>query len=288
MAHSLTPAQRSELLSAYRATFTADNHGDALKAMYSKFEVALGVPRDVLRSEVLADRQAHAKVYRKLRNELARRASLRRSTNSRRSPSKPKQTPKAKQASTTRASDVIAPQPFRCPECNQKLAHSAVHHYGKRGRPCGGARKAAPGSVARKPTPMAETLAKWNIELEPDYLRPPGQRVYKMVVNLDTGKWQATGVLGALGYHVGKNGIDKRTRRAILTEAVEVELVAASPEYVDYVKGWGRPKSRQRVIKIRDSIRAFAQIRRTAKADYSGALADWDSDLAWLKAKYHV
>ena len=88
MAESLTFAQRSELLIAYRGTFTADNHGDALKAMYSKFEVAFGVPRNVLRAEVLADRQVHAKLYRKLRNELTRRASIRKSTDSHRPPSK--------------------------------------------------------------------------------------------------------------------------------------------------------------------------------------------------------
>lgn len=288
MAESLTFAQRSELLIAYRGTFTADNHGDALKAMYSKFEVAFGVSRKVLHAEVRADRQAHAKLYRKLQNELARRASIRKSTDSHRPPSKSNQTPATKRASAVQASDVSHPQPVRCPECSRKLAHAAVHHYGKQGRPCGGARTTDPRSLARKPTPMAETLAKWNIELEPQYLRPPGQRVHKLIVNLDTGKWQTTGVLGALGYHVGKNGIDKRTRRAILTEAVEVQLFAASPEFEDYVKGWGAPKSRQRIVKIRDSIRAFAQIRRSTKADYSGALADWDSDLAWLKAKYQV
>src|ERR1700733_1225987 len=70
MAESLNPGQSSQLLIAYRATFTADNHGDALKAMYSKFEVVFGVPRNVLHAEVMADRQAHAKLYRKLRNEL--------------------------------------------------------------------------------------------------------------------------------------------------------------------------------------------------------------------------
>jgi hypothetical protein len=135
---------------------------------------------------------------------------------------------------------------------------------------------------------MAITLAKWNIELEPQYTRPPAQRVQKLIVNFDTGNWQTTGVLGALGYHVGKNGVDKRTRRAILTEAVEVQLVAASHEFAQYVLGWGAPKSRQRKVKIRDSIRAFAQVRRSARADYSAALADWDDDLAWLKAKYRV
>jgi hypothetical protein len=288
MAESLTPAQSFELLIAYRATFTADNHGDALKAIYAKFEVAFGVPRNVLRAEVMADRQAHAKLYRKLQNELTRRASTRNSTDSHRPPPKSNQTPATKRASQAQASDVSHPQPVRCPECDRKLAHAAVHHYGKGGRPCGGAMTADPRSRARKPAPMAETLAKWNIELEPQYLRPPGQRVDKLIVNLDTGKWQTTGVLGALGYHVGKNGIDKRTRRTVLTEAVEVQLVAASPEFVDYVKGWGAPKSRQRMFKIRDSLRAFAQIRRSTKADYSGALADWDSDLAWLKAKYQV
>jgi hypothetical protein len=282
MAKRLTPGQSSQLLIAYRATFTADNHGDALKAMYSKFEVAFGVPRNVLHAEVMADRQAHAKLYRKLRNELNRRASARMSTDSDRPPSTSNQTPATKRVSEAQVSDVSRPKPVRCPECNRRLAHAAVQHYGKKpGRLCGGV-------MTRKPTPMAETLAKWNIELEPEYLRPPGQRVHKLVVNLDTGKWQTTGVLGALGYHVGKNGIDQRTRRAILTEAVEVKLVAASPEFVDYVNGWGAPKSRKRIVKIRDSIRAFAQIRRSTKADYSGALADWDSDLAWLKAKYQV
>ena len=183
-------------------------------------------------------------------------------------------------------SGVTRSQPIRCPECNQKLAHSAVRHYGKRGRPCDGAIATEPHLKPRKPTPMAETLAKWNIEPEPQYLRPVGQRIQKVIVNFDTGNWQTTGVLGALGYHVGKNGVDKRTRRAILIEAVQVELVAASREFADYVHSWGAPRSRQRKIKIRDSIRAFAQIRRSARADYSAALADWDDDLAWLKATY--
>jgi hypothetical protein len=288
MADRLTPAQSSQLVIAYRATFTADNHGDALKAMYSKFEVAFGVPRNVLHAEVMADRQAHAKLYRKLRSELTRRASRRKSTDSHKPPSKSNQTPAKKRANEAQASQVFHPRPIRCPECNRKLAHAAVHHYGKRGRPCGGTSATDARSLARKPTPMVETLAKWNIEPEPQYQRPQAQRVHKLIVNLDTGKWQTTGVLGAIGYHVGRNGLDKRTRRAILTEAVEVRLVAASPEFVDYVKGWGAPKSRQRLFKIRDSITAFAQIRRSTKADYSAALADWNSDLAWLKAKYQV
>ena len=255
--------------------------------MYSKFEVVFGLPRNVLHAEVRADRQAHAKLYRNLQNELTQRASSRKSTDYLRPASKSNQTQAKKRASEAQASEVFHPQPIRCPECNLKLADAAVHHYGKRGRPCGGT-SATDVRSARRPTPMAETLAKWNIELEPAYQRPSGQRIHELIVNFDIGRWQTKGVLGAMGYQVGKNGLDKRTRRAILTETVEVRLVAASPEFVEYVRGWGAPKSRRRLTKIRDSIRVFAQIRRSTRADYSAALADWDGDLAWLKATYCV
>jgi hypothetical protein len=290
MAKRLTVAQSSELLAAYRKTFDANSHGEALKSMYSTFEAKFGVPRGVLAAEVAADRQANTKLYRKLQNRLIQRAATRKTAGPARTESKQVLASKNSQnSSCQQATNEEAPKqtPVRCPECNRKLAHSAIHHYGKRGRSCSGGASAARRTLT-KPTPMAETLAKWNIELECEYVRPEGQRIQNLVVNLDTGKWQTTGVLGALGYHVGAQGVNEPTRRAILNEAFEVKLIAASQSYVEYVQGWGPPRSRQRLTKIRDSIRSFAKIRRSAKADYSAALADWDRDLAWFRAKYQV
>ena len=54
---------------------------------------------------------------------------------------------------------------------------------------------------------MDETVQMGKSSWNRDELPAPGQRVHKLIVTFDTGKWQTTGVLGALGYHVGKNGI---------------------------------------------------------------------------------
>lgn len=273
---------------AYRETFIAYSHGDALKAMYAKFQVAFGVPRTVLHAEVMADRKTRPALYRKLQRELTSRTSVKKAVEDQRPLfSSGKNAPKVPEHEQQHR-DVQRPRPTRCPKCSRKLASANVRHYGRRGRLCSGSITGDSLSAPIKPPPMAVTLAKWNIDLEPEYQRPPGQRIHQLIVNFDTGKWQTTGVLGAIGYHVGRNGLDKRTRRAILAEAVQVKLVAASAEYAEYVSGWGAPNSKQRLVKIRDSISAFAKIRRTTRADYSAALADWDSDLDWLRATYQM
>jgi hypothetical protein len=287
----LTVPQRAELLRAYRETFTADDHGDALKAMYSRFEAAYGVSRKALQAEVLSIRHELPKEFRKLQSGLIIRAKDRNAAKNRQpvaaSPAKLEECPKKSQTC--------------CPACRKQFPTALIpHHTSGANRPCEGSNKlgvepsrtpdlASPPNHPSKPVPppsMATTLAKWNIELEAVFERPEGQRMHRLVVNLDTGSWQATGVLGQMGYHVGKNGVDQRTRRAILTEAVAVQLIAASPDYAEYVGEWGPPHSRKRIVKIRNSITAFARIRGRTKADYAGAIADWKSDLAWLKAEF--
>ncbi|NVN50298.1 hypothetical protein [Mycolicibacterium hippocampi] len=108
----------------------------------------------------------------------------------------------------------------------------------------------------------------------------------KLVVNLDTGHWPSSGVLGALGYRVGRNGLPQSERRTILAEVLTVELVAGSPAANEYIKQWGEPDSVRRLQKMINSIAAFARNARRRTGDFSEAIADWESDLQWLRSSY--
>ncbi|UBV13917.1 hypothetical protein [Mycolicibacterium fortuitum] len=106
--------------------------------------------------------------------------------------------------------------------------------------------------------------------------------VHELVVDFDTGAWPASGVLGKLGYKVGKNGLGPTVRRNILRDALMVDLVATTAEAESYLREWGAPNSRQRALKIERCLAGFAELNRHKSADYSEAIADWESDLAWF------
>ena len=101
----------------------------------------------------------------------------------------------------------------------------------------------------------------------------------------------AIGVLKQMGYAVGRNGLAEGPRRVILRQVIEeVELVAASPESIDYVQEWGTPRSWQRLDKTDRTLAAFIRLARRREqrtsADMSGAIADWEHDLDWLRNTY--
>lgn len=118
----------------------------------------------------------------------------------------------------------------------------------------------------------------------PQSVDPVHQR--KLLVNFDTGAWPSSGVLGEMGYRVGRNGLAEGARRLILAEVLSVELVATSPAAEAYVREWGPPTSRHRLQKMVNSISAFARNARRRTADFSEAIADWEGDLEWLRATY--
>lgn len=107
-----------------------------------------------------------------------------------------------------------------------------------------------------------------------------------LLVSFDTGAWPASGVLSEMGYRVGKNGLIATARHKILEDVLTVELVAASAAANAYVREWGPPASRSRLQKMVNSIAAFARNARRRSADYSEAIADWESDLQWLQVTY--
>ena len=126
----------------YRETFTAGNHGDAVKAMYSRFEAAFGVSRRTLQAEVMRDRREHAKEYRKLRRELISRATKRELAGN--------QKPVAVSAKVhgKKKSDQCAPkrdelkeQVTLCPTCRKQFRTALIPRHNSGGRRCRGRKK---------------------------------------------------------------------------------------------------------------------------------------------------
>jgi len=72
---NLTTQQKSRFRRAYRDTFGADNHGDAVKQLYSKYAELYGVSVDSLRAIVAGELKKKPEEYAALRSALAARQS---------------------------------------------------------------------------------------------------------------------------------------------------------------------------------------------------------------------
>ncbi|KRE25628.1 hypothetical protein ASG82_19010 [Mycobacterium sp. Soil538] len=105
----------------------------------------------------------------------------------------------------------------------------------------------------------------------------------KLLVNFETGEWPSSGVLSEMGYRVGRNGLAESVRRTVLAEMLAVQLVAGSASASAYIEDWGKPNSQRRLQKVVNSISAFARNARRRAGDFSEAIADWESDLQWLR-----
>lgn len=98
----------------------------------------------------------------------------------------------------------------------------------------------------------------------------------------------AEGILGYLGYHVGKTGEASSARRqALLSRAFEGPLPPINgPDYMDE---WGRPNTPARLRKMAESIAsAVRSAKRRSHADYSVAIEHWEEDLRFLHDSYYV
>lgn len=109
----------------------------------------------------------------------------------------------------------------------------------------------------------------------------------ELVVKFDSGRWPSAGVLSAMGYRVGNDGLPARARRRILKQAFQVQLIATTPETVAYISEWGGPGTSGRRSKIENCLRGFAAAARQRRsADVSAAIADWEADLEWLRGPF--
>jgi hypothetical protein len=99
--------------------------------------------------------------------------------------------------------------------------------------------------------------------------------------------WPQIGMLKYLGYKVGQSGAFRTDRQKTLEVAFTVqELPKVNSQ--DYVKAWGNASSGVRLKKIADSIAAFCRnARRQNSESYEISIADYETDLAWLKRTYY-
>lgn len=103
----------------------------------------------------------------------------------------------------------------------------------------------------------------------------------------------ALGLLGAMGYRVGKNGVPEGRRRVILTTACLLPLARLPEKFLgqwddDYLEEWGSENSAARLSKMADSIATFCRNQKRKRTPSGQAIADWESDLRWLKATFYV
>lgn len=92
------------------------------------------------------------------------------------------------------------------------------------------------------------------------------------------------GVLALAGYTVGKDGLVADARRRILEDVLSrTELVVGGGCDANGLLGaWGQPGTDQRLARVKRSIICDLNLARRRTADMREAIADWESDLAWL------
>ncbi|TKG01205.1 hypothetical protein [Vibrio lentus] len=100
-------------------------------------------------------------------------------------------------------------------------------------------------------------------------------------------EWPKIGVLKAVGYTVGAQGLPQADRRTILTNVYMQSL-----PYVDsrsYMNEWGEPLSSDRLKKMAETLASLTKgAKRKTQANMKQAIRDWESDLAWLKEQYYL
>lgn len=94
----------------------------------------------------------------------------------------------------------------------------------------------------------------------------------------------STGILGYLGYTVAqKVNLSRSARRAVLAKAFNSTLPGVhSP---DYMQEWGKPKSKERLKKMVDSMAWFCRSQKMKGNDI--AASRYEEDLRWLKKTFY-
>lgn len=124
MGDDLTTQQKSRLRRAFRETFDAEDHGQAVKGLYERFSELYGVSADALRAIVAEDLKRKPHEYSELRRKLAvRQATKRGQETLHRAAAGPQNQqsarPKAEREKPTPAEK--ATLHAKCPSCGNKV-----------------------------------------------------------------------------------------------------------------------------------------------------------------------
>ncbi|GAB2518590.1 hypothetical protein [Microbulbifer agarilyticus] len=127
-------------------------------------------------------------------------------------------------------------------------------------------------------------------EPEPDFDFPkilPGATRRQHYRKMGIPDWQTEGLLKISGYSVGKkDGKPQHERRKILNYIFLVDDLADIEDVV-YAAQWGEPKTADRLLKIANSLTAFAHNAMKSPNDTEVAVSQWSQDLDYLKRTFY-
>lgn len=95
---------------------------------------------------------------------------------------------------------------------------------------------------------------------------------------------EGEGVLRAMGYAVGRNGVRLQARRDLLQRVVATRF-GQLPE-VSNVAEWGESNTLQRVDKIGRCLAGFIQNARRRTPPPQAAIDAWEKDLEWFEEHF--
>lgn len=97
-------------------------------------------------------------------------------------------------------------------------------------------------------------------------------------------EFEQLGPLRLAGYSVGADGPDVRRRREILEDFICAFPLPTSAYGRAYIREWGSPGSATRKARTESALRRLIALNG-ARPQNQFALADWQSDLAWLEQR---
>jgi len=120
-----------------------------------------------------------------------------------------------------------------------------------------------------------------------DWFKWPTTDAPKGDGTLNASGWYEKGLFSHVGYHVGKNGEHHKIRRRFLDCVFRYELPNVNSD--EYMREFAIPQSPKRLHKMANFLVAMARnYKRNEHADYSQAIADYESDLEYLYDEYWV
>lgn len=103
--------------------------------------------------------------------------------------------------------------------------------------------------------------------------------------DFDEHDWPDVGLLKHMGYKVGANAASRWERQRILRDVFTSTL--PNVQDIEYMQEWGSPKSKERLLKMANSISSFARNEKRKKRSSSESIGHWEEDLEWLKDEFY-
>ena len=99
--------------------------------------------------------------------------------------------------------------------------------------------------------------------------------------------WPEIGLLSHMGYRAGKTaGVPQSVRRGILRQVFKGESLPLVNN-AKYMREWGGPKSRTRLLKLANTLSSFCQNEKRRPRPPWVAIEEREADLAWAKTEFY-